>query len=127
MSRQLLHTVILLASSTGALVTVVRADGPNVQAMRPDGTPNRAAWMARGTFGMMTHYLLQPKGKTQAEQTADLNRMVDQFDVDHYIRQFQETGADWLIFTLGQTTGYLCSPNATIDVKNPGHTPRRCS
>ena len=81
--------------------------------------------MARGTFGMMTHYLLEPKGKTPAEQTADLNRIVDQFDMDHFIRQFQETGADWLIFTLGQTTGYLCSPNATIDGKNPGHTPRR--
>ena len=50
--------------------------------------------MARGTYGMMTHYLLQPKGNTPAEKTADLNRMADQFDLDHFIRQFEETGAE---------------------------------
>jgi len=101
---------------------VVRAAGQSGPAA---GKPNRAAWMAQGTYGMMTHYLLQPKGNTPEEKTADLNRMVDQFDLENYIRQFQETGADWLIFTIGQTTGYLCSSNAALDAKNPGHTPRR--
>ena len=86
---------------------------------------HRAAWMAKGTFGVMTHYLVTPKGNTPAERTADFNRTVDRFDLDGYIRQFQETGADWLIFTLGQTTGYLCSPNAYLDAKAPGHTSRR--
>ena len=76
-------------------------------------------------YGVMTHYLVEPKGNTLAEKTADLNRIVDSFDLDHFIRQFQETGADWLIFSLGQTTGYLCSPNAVIDTRSPGHTSRR--
>jgi hypothetical protein len=92
---------------------------------RPPQPPGRAAWMARGTYGMMTHYLITPKGNTPAERTADLNRIVDHFDLDGYIRQFQETGADWLIFTLGQTTGYLCSPNAFLDARKPGLTPHR--
>jgi hypothetical protein len=74
---------------------------------------------------MMTHYLITPKGNTPAEKTADFNRIVDQFDVDGYVRQFQETGADWLIFTLGQCTGYLCSPNAYVDSLEPGRTSRR--
>lgn len=86
---------------------------------------NRAAWMGKGSFGMMTHYLLELKGNTPAERTADLNRIVNQFDVDYYVRQFQETGADWLIFTIGQTKGCLCSPNSLVDAKNPGHTPQR--
>lgn len=94
-------------------------------AVRPDGSPNRAVWMARGSFGVMTHYLFKPKGDTPAERTAELNRIVDQFDVGGYLRQFHETGADWLIFTLGQTTGYLCSPNAYLDALEPGRTPRR--
>jgi hypothetical protein len=94
-------------------------------AVRPDGSPNRAVWMARGSFGVMTHYLIKPKGETPAERTAELNRIVDQFDLDTYIGQFQETGADWLIFTLGQTTGYLCSPNAYLDALESGRTPRR--
>jgi hypothetical protein len=95
------------------------------QANRPDGSPNRAAWMARGTYGVMTHYLLQPKGATPEERTANLNKIVDRFDVDRYVRQIEESGADWLIFTLGQTTGYLCSPNAYLDDRAPGITSRR--
>jgi hypothetical protein len=98
---------------------------PAFSAPRPDGTPNRAEWMAKGTFGVMTHYVIQPKGSTPAEKTADLNRTVDSFDLDGFIRQFQETGADWLIFTIGQTSGYLCSTNTYLDAKAPGMTPRR--
>ncbi len=90
-----------------------------------DATRNRAAWMAEGTYGVMVHYLIRPKGDTPEEKTADLNRVVDQFDLDGFIRQFEETGADWLIFTLGQTTGYLCSPSEMLDAASPGHTSRR--
>lgn len=116
---------VVLIVFTCCQLAVVAAQGPAADTARPAGSKNRAAWMARGTYGVMTHYLIGAKGNTPAERTADMNRIVDQFDLDHFIRQFQETGADWLIFTLGQTTGYLCSPNAAIDIKNPGHTPRR--
>lgn len=95
------------------------------QPTRPDGSPNRAVWMAEGDFGMMTHYLIQPRGDTPEARTADLNRIIDQFDLDGFMRQFEESGADWLIFTLGQTTGYLCSPNEVLDAAAPGLTPRR--
>ena len=64
-----------------------------IETKKPDGTPNRAAWMAQGTFGMMTHYLITPKGSTPQERTADLNRIVDQFDLARYMKQFDETGA----------------------------------
>ena len=71
--------------------------------------------MAQGGFGVMTHYLVTPQGNTPAEKTADLNRIVDSFDVDGYVKQIEATGADWLIFTLGQGTGYLSSQNEFID------------
>jgi hypothetical protein len=119
MSSRLLCGSLLLASLSANVLAA--ADGPNANA----APEQRAAWMAQGTFGVMTHYLLEPKGDTPAEKTADLNRTVDQFDMDRFIQQFQETGADWLIFTIGQTTGYLCSPNDLVDASNPGHTSRR--
>lgn len=109
--------------STTAVSAQTTASAP--QATRPDGAPNRALWMAQGKFGVMTHYLITPKGNTDAEKTTDLNRIVDQFDLDGFIRQFQETGADWLIFTLGQGSGYLCSPSPIYDAKLPGHTSHR--
>ena len=40
-------------------------------------------------------------------------------------RQFDESGADWLIFTLGQGTGFLSSHNEDIDRLEGGFTPRR--
>jgi hypothetical protein len=104
---------------------VARAEGTKIVDVRPDGSPNRAAWMARGGFGVMTHYLISPKGNTAAEKTADLNRVADKFDLDSFMRQFEQSGAEWLIFTLGQCTGYLCSPNSYLDAKEPGRTPRR--
>jgi hypothetical protein len=125
MLRGLFQIAAIALSAASLTVAVAPAAGPTANAVRPDGTRNRAAWMAQGTFGVMTHYLLQPTGKTPQEKAAELSRTVDQFDIDCYIRQFQETGADWLIFTIGQTTGYLCSPNPSVDDKNPGHTPRR--
>ena len=105
--------------------SAVTAAQPVWEADRPAAATNRAAWMARGTYGVMTHYVLQPKGNTPAEKTADLNRVANQFDLDYFMRQFEATGADWLIFTIGQQSGYLCSPSALLDAKLPGHTPQR--
>ena len=110
---------------TLVVATASAAKIPAADTADPNGAQGRAAWMARGTYGVMTHYLIKPKGNTPAEKTEDLNRTVDRFDLDHFIRQFQETRADWLIFTLGQCTGYLCSPNAYLDARAPGRTPRR--
>jgi len=101
------------------------AGEPSGKDVKPDGAPNRAAWMAQGGFGVMTHYLISPTGETPAEKTADLNRIVDQFNVEHFLNQFDRTGADWLIFTLGQGTGYLSSRNEFIDGLEAGFTPRR--
>jgi hypothetical protein len=112
----------------GTLILLVAASelaAAPIATEKPDGTTNRAAWMAQGAFGMMTHYLLTPKGTTPEERTADLNRIVNNFDLDHYMKQFDETGADWLIFTLGQGTGYLSSRNDFIDGLQGGFTPQR--
>ncbi|MHB8972379.1 MAG: hypothetical protein ACYC3X_13965 [Pirellulaceae bacterium] len=98
---------------------------PPIKTVKPDGSPNRAAWMAQGGFGVMTHYLISPAGNTLAEKTADLNRTVNAFDVDQYVKQIEATGADWLIFTLGQGTGFLSSHNEYIDRLEPGYSPQR--
>ena len=119
---------LIRACATALITTVlmgsVLAQTP-IATTKPDGTPNRAAWMAQGTFGVMTHYLLSPQGATPEEKAADLNRIVDSFDLDHFMAQFDETGADWLIFTLMQGTGFLSSRSEFIDALQPGITPRR--
>ena len=108
---------VLIASAASAAVSI--------KTIKPDGTPNKAVWMAQGRYGIMVHYLVRPQGNTPAEKTADLNRIVDQFDLKYFLKQFDEAGADWLIFTLAQGTGYLSSKNEFIDSLEKGYTPNR--
>jgi hypothetical protein len=88
-------------------------------------TTHPAEWMSQGTFGVMMHYLIAPPGDSHAARTAEFNRIVDAFDVDCFVQQVVDSGADWLIFTIGQNTGYYSSPNAFLDRALPGHTSRR--
>ncbi|MDO8587437.1 MAG: alpha-L-fucosidase [Armatimonadota bacterium] len=86
---------------------------------------HRAKWMADGSYGVMVHYLLSPAGETLEAKTAELNRIIDAFDLDTFVKQFEESGADWLIFTIGQNTGYYNSSNSVTDRLIPGRTPKR--
>jgi len=81
--------------------------------------------MAEGRFGIMVHYLIDPAGATPAARTAKFNRLVSSFDLDAFVSQFASTSADWLIFTIGQNTGFYCSPNPYLDRLLPGHTSDR--
>jgi len=84
-----------------------------------------AEWMGKGTFGLMTHYLITPQGNTAEEKTKDFNKTIWGFDLEKYCDQFSRTGADWLIFTIGQNTGYYASPNEYLDRELPGRTSER--
>ena len=88
------------------------------------GNPKRAEWMV-GKFGLMNHYLFVPPGETEEEKTENLNKIVDNFDIDYYMDQVEQIGASWLFFTVGQNTKYYCSPNSVIEKCYPGHTSKR--
>jgi len=90
-----------------------------------EATGHPADWMAEGSYGIMVHYLLSPPGETEADRTAELNRIINAFDVDAFVEQIESTGADWLIFTIGQNTGYYNSPNRYLDGRLSGRTPHR--
>jgi alpha-L-fucosidase len=91
----------------------------------PVKTEHRAAWLAQGSYGLMVHYLISPARNTPEEKTAEFSRIVEGFDLDAFMAQFESAKADWLIFTIGQNTGYYCSPNAYLDAACPGHTSKR--
>ena len=91
-----------------------------------DKEPNshRADWMQKG-YGMMTHYLPSPQGATEEEKAEDFNRIIDNFNMDAFMDAFDRSGAEWLIFTIGQNVGYWNSSNSVVDSVKPGHTPKR--
>jgi hypothetical protein len=86
---------------------------------------DRTEWMTEG-YGLMNHWLypaVLPEKNTPARS---LDEAVDQFNLDRMLADFAQSGADWLIFTLGQNTGYYISPSQVIDeLAGPGHCSRR--
>ena len=87
---------------------------------------HRADWMMQSPYGVMVHWLAPGPAAEKGPYIRDLNRAVDAFQLDRFVQDFQRTGADWLIFTIGQNTSYYASPNPTLDrLAGPGHCSRR--
>lgn len=83
----------------------------------PEAHESRAEWM-RGGCGIMVHWLYPKAG--------EIDTWVDAFDLNGFLSDFDHTGADWLIFTIGQNRGAYASPSATIEkYAGPGHCSRR--
>ena len=86
-----------------------------------------------GKYGLMVHWLSPNFDGTgefpmavKGDYLTELNEAVDVFDIDSFLREFERSGAEWLIFTIGQNTGTYASPNSVIDsLAGPGHTPNR--
>ncbi len=76
------------------------------------GNPN-TDWFHDAGFGIMVHYLkpvFAPDGGPK-----EWNEAVNGFDAGKFADQAREAGAGFVMFTLGQNSGYYCSPNATFD------------
>ncbi len=85
----------------------------------------RAEWMS-GKYGLMIHYLPPELEGRDGFRSNDVDEITARFDVETFLRQFLETGAEWLIMTLGQNTGFYNAPNEVIDRRaGPGHCARR--
>ncbi|NSW57053.1 MAG: hypothetical protein HPY44_13660 [Armatimonadetes bacterium] len=88
---------------------------------------HRCDWMVdEAPFGMMVHWIAPGPAPERGERITDLDRAVDAFNLERFLQQFEESGAGWLIFTIGQNSGFYASPSATLDaLAGPGHCSRR--
>ena len=86
---------------------------------------DRTEWMA-GRFGLMNHWLFPGVMPEKGGGKTTLDEAVEAFNVERLLADVAETGADWLIFTLGQNTGSYVSPNPVIETLcGPGHCSQR--
>ena len=107
MSNRSFCSTLVLVAWCGLLAGVAATNVTHCSAAEPRPAENRAAWMPSGTFGVMTHYLITPQGETAAERTADLNRVVNRFDLDHFMRQFSHPFPETFIRILGPALAYF--------------------
>jgi hypothetical protein len=93
---------------------------------------DRAAWMKEARWGVMTHYLADwiaradGDGGGRTMSVASWNELVDHFDVEGLAGQLDATGAGYLVFTIGQNSGFYVAPNASYD-RFTGITPSKCA
>ena len=85
-------------------------------------------WFKQSGWGVFTHYLA---GQASAREGVGLspgewNRRVDSFDVPGLVRQIESVGTPNYFITLGQNSGFYCSPNETYDAL-AGARPSRLS
>ncbi len=90
----------------------------------------RAAWMKQARWGVMTHYLADRiaadrKPPASSLSVSEWNELVNQFDVNGLADSLQKVGAGYLIFTIGQNSGFYVAPNATYD-RLVGSEPGKC-
>jgi hypothetical protein len=80
----------------------------------PGKAQDRAAWMREAHFGLMVHYLADWRVRVDSiKMNPDKwNELVDHFNVELLARQIDSVGAGYLIFTIGQNSGYYVSPNS---------------
>jgi hypothetical protein len=79
-----------------------------------NGNPS-TDWFKDAGFGIMVHFLkpaIVPEGDAK-----DWNEAVNSFNVEHFAGQANEAGVGFVMFTLGQNSGFYCSPNAVLDKK----------
>jgi alpha-L-fucosidase-like protein len=78
---------------------------------------NRASWMKQARWGIMIHYLADWRSRTDSINTTSAiwNETINHFDVEGLAQQIKSTGAGYLIFTIGQNSGYYVAPNKTYE------------
>lgn len=88
-----------------------------------------ADWLHAAKWGVMLHYLAgQPSFENEVSLSPEeWNRQVKAFDVQATVELLRKVRAGYLIFTIGQSSGFYCSPNATYEriVGGPSRLSRR--
>lgn len=85
-------------------------------------------WFMNARWGVFVHYLADAPSDLSPPTISveEWNRQIDAFDVEGLADQLASVGAGYCFFTLGQNSGFFCSPNATYD-NIVGHRPSRLS
>jgi alpha-L-fucosidase len=86
----------------------------------------RADWLKEAKWGVFMHYMADTVFKGDHITVEKWNEAVDAFDVNGLAEELASAGAGYFVLTLGQNSGFYCSPNRTYD-RLTGITPSKCA
>jgi len=87
---------------------------------------HRTDWFKEAKWGAFMHYMADTVLKGDQLTVEKWNAAVDAFDVNGLADQLASVGAGYFVLTLGQNSGFYCSPNTTYD-KLTGIAPSKCA
>ncbi len=102
-SRQRLAASIAIVVFAGAFATTVATPADGAEANAKD-------WFAQSKYGLMFHYL--PEAGMSSGPDGTWDRTVANFRVDRFVSDVKKTGARYVVFSVGQVSGYYAAPNA---------------
>ncbi|MCX5772275.1 MAG: alpha-L-fucosidase [Candidatus Hydrogenedentes bacterium] len=108
------------------LVTLAVAIGVLSPPVGAQEQQNRAQWFRQARWGVFTHYMADTVLAPETLSVETWNAAVDSFDVNAMANLLDQIGAGYYIITLGQNSGYYCSPNAAYD-RLTAISPSKCS
>lgn len=103
-----LHCVVLCGAA--ALISAAAGAGEPADAAR-----SRSDWFYKAKWGVFTHYMADTVLKPEELTVENWNRVVDSYDVERLAEDLAAMKAGYFVITLGQNSGFYCSPNATYD------------
>ena len=86
----------------------------------------RTDWFNHAKWGVLMHYMGDTVLKGDELTVENWNKAVNAFDVKGLAEQLSSAGAGYFVLTLGQNSGFYCSPNAAYD-RLTGITPSKCA
>ena len=88
------------------------------------GETHRAVWLKEARWGVFTHYIADMVCEKPTVES--WNKAVDSFDVKALADTLESVGAGYFVISIGQNSGFYCSPNETYD-RIVGISPSKCS
>ena len=97
----------------------------NIKVERELAIDSRASvkWLQETGYGLMFHWTSQSIGRDGKIKTYE--RAVNDFDVERFANMVEETGAGYVIFTIGHAEQYCPAPIKSWEKCHPGKTTER--
>jgi hypothetical protein len=84
-------------------------------------------WFSAAAYGAFISYTTSGNVDNGRINIDTWNRYVNSFDVNAFAQQCQDSGVGYVLFMLGQNSGFYCSPNATLETYGGVPIGSRCS
>jgi len=99
-------------------IFIPRTGRKKIEFWKPSKNLRDTTWLRNAKYGVFVHFL---GGGSQ------WNQKVNSFNVETFADQIARTKAGYVIFTLGQNSGYYCSPNTAYEKYAGYQIGERCS